>query len=753
MAAPTTRKKTFIPLIGYPDDRLMSGSQLPSRGEALRRLFHIIRYEKQLTVKAAAECTIGEILEVWNIARIPTHERKVCVSKLISLHGDWRKLMRNQKKMTASPVARREVWKKSLDNLFDIAHQRALELLQIPEDKEFLTAQREEGRRGIMMGVDRQLAELERRQLKRASEASVRRTREQERTSEVGTVELASSSSSSSPCRKSATSDADDEPQPSTSATCPAPPKRRRGREKIISPTVAAALDRTGISDRQTVYVLSAVAETLGHDVSELTVNRESIRQSRRRHRKQAAQDIKAAFAPDVPLVVHWDGKLVPDSVTGGSRKVDRLPILVSGNGVAKLLSVPKLDTGSGEAMANAVVEALRDWGIADQVVGMCFDTTASNTGPRSGACVLIEQQLGRELLHAACRHHVLELIAAKAFGVCLNTPSSGPDIPLFRRFRDKWDCIDQDQYEVMIDDHFTDIIRDSRDDLIAGFKLHLSQHQPRDDYRELLELSIIVLGGMPDRGIRFRRPGAHHHARWMAKVVYALKIYLFRGQANLTAKENAGILRFVKFAVSVYIPAWYIATSPASAPTNDLSLLKTMAGYEDKSLAKTLVSGFARRHLWYLSESLVPLAFFDESLPPQRKRAMVEALTSNEGSEDLTKRAVIDPSADMTQKTLADFVTTSSRMFFVTLGIDDGFLETDPAKWNDDPRYVAAAEKVNGIRVMNDFAERGVALMEAYNLTLTKDEDQRQYILQVVEAHRGKFPNANKGTVTRHLQ
>ena len=39
---------------------------------------------------------------------------------------------------------------------------------------------------------------------------------------------------------------------------------------------------------------------------------------------------------------------------------------------------------------------------------------------------------------------------------------------------------------------------------------------------------------------------------------------------------------------------------------------------------------------------------------------------------------------------------------------------------------------------------------MEDYNLTLTKDEDQTQYILQVVEAHRGRFPDANKSTVTR---
>ncbi|KAG0721989.1 hypothetical protein GWK47_045318 [Chionoecetes opilio] len=77
----------------------------------------------------------------------------------------------------------------------------------------------------------------------------------------------------------------------------------------------------------------------------------------------------------------------------------------------------------------------------------------------------------------------------------------------------------------------------------------------------------------------------------------------------------------------------------------------------------------------------------------------MIEALSSNEGSEDLTKRAVIDLKADLSQKTLTDFVTKSSRMFFVTLGIDDGFLETDPAKWHDALATWAAARKVNGTR------------------------------------------------------
>jgi len=74
-----------------------------------------------------------------------------------------------------------------------------------------------------------------------------------------------------------------------------------------------------------------------------------------------------------------------------GHKTVDRLPILVS-DGVEQLLGVPKLQSGAGESAASVVVERAIDWEISDQVKCMSFDTTAVNTGRRSGACILLEQ-------------------------------------------------------------------------------------------------------------------------------------------------------------------------------------------------------------------------------------------------------------------------------------------------------------------------------------------------------------------------
>lgn len=94
------------------------------------------------------------------------------------------------------------------------------------------------------------------------------------------------------------------------------------------------------------------------------------------------------------------------------------------------------------------------------------------------------------------------------------------------------------------------------KDDLINEFICLLDKQHPRDDYQELLELAIVILGGQPKRGVCINRPGALHRARWMAKIIYAFKLYLFRDptQFRLTATEESGIKKFIEFSISTYL-------------------------------------------------------------------------------------------------------------------------------------------------------------------------------------------------------
>lgn len=160
----------------------------------------------------------------------------------------------------------------------------------------------------------------------------------------------------------------------------------------IVTPELASALDRTKVSDRNATYILSAAAKSLGYDPRHLTLNKESVRLARRQYREEITCEIRKTFLPETPLAVHWDGKLLP-SLTG-HENVDRLAVIVSGSGVMKLLAVPPLASGTGEAQAAAVYAALEDWNLTNHVNFMVFDTTSSNTGVKAGACVLLEQKM-----------------------------------------------------------------------------------------------------------------------------------------------------------------------------------------------------------------------------------------------------------------------------------------------------------------------------------------------------------------------
>ena len=80
-------------------------------------------------------------------------------------------------------------------------------------------------------------------------------------------------------------------------------------------------------------------------------------------------------------------------------------------------------------------------------------------------------------------------------------------------------------------------------------------------------------------------------------------------------------------------------------------------------------------------------------------------------------------------------------------MNIDTEFLSTDPASWEESPAYLNAQKRIKALQVVNDFAERGVAMVERYHSAHTKDETQKQYLLQVVESHHKSHPSASGPT------
>ena len=61
---------------------------------------------------------------------------------------------------------------------------------------------------------------------------------------------------------------------------------------------------------------------------------------------------------------------------------------------VKQLLAVAKIPNGTGQSLANATVTPLEESCLAEKVVGLLFDTTASNIGQKNKACILIEGKI-----------------------------------------------------------------------------------------------------------------------------------------------------------------------------------------------------------------------------------------------------------------------------------------------------------------------------------------------------------------------
>ena len=111
----------------------------------------------------------------------------------------------------------------------------------------------------------------------------------------------------------------------------------------------------------------------------------------------------------------------------------------------------------------------------------MCFNTTSSNTGRLSGTCIILENLLRLPLLHFGCRHHILELVLAAAFGVCMG-PSKAPDVILFKRFQGQWSSIEKEDYTGASSDEFASTEFVNHTKIVTFCQDHLKE-QPRNDY------------------------------------------------------------------------------------------------------------------------------------------------------------------------------------------------------------------------------------------------------------------------------
>lgn len=443
-------------------------------------------------------------------------------------------------------------------------------------------------------------------------------------------------------------------------------------------------------------------------------------------------------------LVVHWDGKMLADLI--GKTKCDRIAVLVSYNGTSKFLGAPKVNTSSGENIAAVVHNTLSKWNITKEVCAMSFDTTSSNTGINIGACTLLKKHLGCDLLDFACRHHIYELNLKCVFEIKLNA-SSAPTVSIFERFMKFWPNINQSSFKSGMEDEavLMQISQAEREQAKKFCNDQLTKSQVRADYKEFLELALIFLG----ERFKFHTPGATSNARWMSKAIYSLKIYVFRDQFTLTKREACGIRDVCIFLIRLYIRVWFGCTNAIAAPLQDLNFIKDTIAYAktDSKVSEAVIKKMSN-HLWYISEKTVALAFFDSKVSFDEKRRMVQRLKSKEPVVNIRNNRNNINLLEFQKYNISDFVSERTKPFFDYFGLSTSFLKDDPSTWETNFEFEEGWSVCKDLPVVNDAAERGVKFIKDYNKILTNDEEEKEMLLQVVEAYRKKYPSYKKSSL-----
>jgi hypothetical protein len=90
--------------------------------------------------------------------------------------------------------------------------------------------------------------------------------------------------------------------------------------------------------------------------------------------------------------------------------------------------------------------------------------------------------------------------------------------------------------------------------------------------------------------------------------------------------------------------------------------------------------------------------------------------------------------------------VTSASTAAMRLLGFDIRTVTAnEPQTWAGVPSHQPAARVLKSVKVVNDVAERSVALMTSVNQSITRSESEMQKLLQVIEDDRQRVPDSFK--------
>ena len=436
--------------------------QLPTNRQILKQ-YCFLRMDKDNKITPLTDLldiVLKDVFEIWDKAKIPIQTKFWCKSKISELLSNWENLKKLKNRNTVKEEDKRKLFVENLDRLFDIVQPdweaqvskvRLRSKEAIAEDLKFIVDQRGE-RKMFLAELDLNYQRVTAHKKQRMEDYEKRKEKEGRRENAEMLLEDFNVEDYVDVEMDENLGDSDFQGDLESS--------KKKDKVLLSLPRkifevsdLCEMADRFRLSNGAVVGMVSSVIKAGGGNLKDFYLSISTARRHREKVRKEEYEAFYRDFIPPKHGVLAWDGKLVrSENIAGSDKNIDYLGIVMSGNPhmtEGKVIEVEEISSSTGKDQAEAVLKAVEDGGAKNFVHALLFDTTASNTGVKKGAAILIMKELGRPLLFLECRHHVSELLLKQAW-YSLFEDCSGPDNSDFGAFANVWKYLHKDQVQTL---------------------------------------------------------------------------------------------------------------------------------------------------------------------------------------------------------------------------------------------------------------------------------------------------------------
>lgn len=272
-----------------------------------------------------------------------------------------------------------------------------------------------------------------------------------------------------------------------------------------------------------------------------------------------------------------------------------------------------------------------------------------------------------------------------------------------------------------------------------------------------------FFLGGTFPEGYSFtiKAPGAFHHARWMARIIYTLQIALFKHQlveyeffCNSCDLEH--IWSLAAFLSLFYVKHWFTSPSLTDAAVNDLEMwndfydITQLSGQQLRSyphfFQEMAVAALQKLnlHLWYLTERHIVFAFASDKLSISTKVKMWQKLQTHRSSRvpaAVTGRGLVQMPAIQKTTRLPDLVGPDSLELFKIIPSLEPLSRCNPRLWSQMEEYSTFKTLIASLPATNDACERVLGLVTEIEkrTSAPKNENELKNVIKVSHVYRAQ--------------